>query len=113
MYFDTSKLTDYGKLARLNLSGQEAGARVDINSEKRNQTDFAVWKFSYDKGRSFDAAQDDASARRQMEWLSPWGIGFPGWHIECSAMSMKHLGELIDIHTGGIDHIPVHHTNEI
>ncbi|MEK7512457.1 MAG: cysteine--tRNA ligase, partial [Patescibacteria group bacterium] len=101
MYFDTSKLKDYGKLARLNLAGQEAGARVDINSEKKNQTDFAVWKFS------------PKNEKRQMEWDSPWGVGFPGWHIECSAMSMKYLGELIDIHTGGIDHIPVHHTNEI
>lgn len=101
LYFDTSKLKDYGKLARLNLSGQEAGARIDINSEKKNQTDFAVWKCS------------PKNEKRQMEWASPWGIGFPGWHIECSAMSMKYLGELIDIHTGGIDHIPVHHTNEI
>ncbi len=81
--------------------------------EKKNPTDFALWKFSYPSGRSFDSAQDDAVKRRQMEWESPWGIGFPGWHIECSAMAMKELGESIDIHTGGIDHIPVHHTNEI
>jgi len=101
MYFDTSKSNDYGKLARLNLEGQEEGARVEINTEKKNPTDFAVWKFS------------KPSEKRQMEWDSPWGTGFPGWHIECSAMSMKYLGETIDIHTGGIDHIPVHHTNEI
>lgn len=101
MYFDTSMLPDYGKLARLNLAGQEEGARVEINAEKRNSTDFAVWKFS------------PADKKRQMEWESPWGKGFPGWHIECSAMSMKYLGETIDFHTGGIDHIPVHHTNEM
>ena len=101
LYFDTSKFPDYGKLARLNLEGQEEGARVEINSEKKNPTDFAVWKFS------------PPDQKRQMEWQSPWGVGFPGWHIECSAMSMKYLGETIDIHTGGIDHIPVHHSNEI
>ncbi|KKQ80029.1 MAG: Cysteine-tRNA ligase [Parcubacteria group bacterium GW2011_GWC2_38_7] len=101
LYFDTSKLSDYGKLARLNLAGQEEGARVEANSEKKSPTDFAVWKFS------------PAGTQRQMEWDSPWGKGFPGWHLECSAMSMKYLGETIDIHAGGIDHIPVHHTNEI
>ncbi len=101
IYFDTSKLKDYGKLARLNLSGQQAGARVEENLEKRSQHDFALWKFS---------KPDEA---RQMEWDSPWGTGFPGWHIECSAMSTMYLGQPFDIHTGGIDHIPVHHTNEI
>ncbi len=113
VYFDTSKLSDYGKLARLDLEGLKAGARVEIASGKKNITDFALWKLSYSGGRSFDPAQDDAKSRRQMEWDSPWGKGFPGWHIECSAMSMKYLGEIFDIHCGGIDHIPVHHTNEI
>lgn len=100
IYFDTSKLSDYGKLARLNVEGQEAGARVEMG-EKKHPTDFALWKFS------------PPDAHRQMEWESPWGTGFPGWHIECSAMSVKYLGQPFDIHTGGIDHIPVHHTNEI
>jgi cysteinyl-tRNA synthetase len=77
------------------------GARVEKNPEKRNPTDFALWKFSPD------------GVRRQMEWESPWGTGFPGWHIECSAMSMKYLGDQLDIHCGGTDHIDVHHTNEI
>jgi len=101
VYFDTLKLSDYGRLARLDINGIMSGARVEENPEKRNPTDFALWKFS-PKGK-----------KRQMEWDSPWGVGFPGWHIECSAMAMKYLGETIDIHTGGIDHIPVHHTNEI
>jgi len=101
IYFDTSKTKDYGKLAKLNLEGQEEGARVEKNPEKKNPSDFALWKFS------------PKDQKRQMEWESPWGIGFPGWHLECSAMSMKYLGETIDIHTGGIDHVPVHHTNEI
>jgi cysteinyl-tRNA synthetase len=74
---------------------------VDFNPEKRNLADFALWKFS---------PQDHT---RDMEWDSPWGVGFPGWHIECSAMSMKYLGQTLDIHAGGIDHVPVHHTNEI
>jgi cysteinyl-tRNA synthetase len=77
-----------------------AGARVDV-AEKRNPTDFALWKFS------------PPDQKRQMEWDSPWGVGFPGWHIECSAMSAKYLGSFFDIHCGGEDHIPVHHTNEI
>ncbi|KKR07916.1 MAG: Cysteine-tRNA ligase [Parcubacteria group bacterium GW2011_GWC2_39_14] len=101
LYFDTAKFPDYGKLARLNLEGQEEGARVEANNEKKNPTDFAVWKFS------------PVDKQRQMEWDSPWGKGFPGWHLECSAMSMKYLGETVDIHAGGIDLIPVHHTNEI
>jgi cysteinyl-tRNA synthetase len=101
IYFDTSKFPKYGKLARLNLAGQQAGARVVRNKEKRNPTDFALWKFS------------PAGGKRQMEWPSPWGVGFPGWHLECSAMSLKYLGKTFDIHTGGVDHIPVHHENEI
>jgi cysteinyl-tRNA synthetase len=101
IYFDTSKLSDYGKLARLDLSGQRPGARVERNPELRNSSDFALWKFSPSEGK------------REMEWESPWGRGFPGWHIECSAISTELLGEHFDIHTGGIDHIPVHHTNEI
>jgi cysteinyl-tRNA synthetase len=100
IYFDTSRLTDYGHLARLDIEGLQAGARIDM-AEKRNPTDFALWKFSPPGGR------------RQMEWDSPWGVGFPGWHIECSAMSAKYLGTFFDIHCGGEDHIPVHHTNEI
>jgi cysteinyl-tRNA synthetase len=100
IYFDTSKLNDYGKLARLNIKNLEEGKRVDVK-EKRNKTDFALWKFS------------EKPMVRQQEWESPWGVGFPGWHIECSAMSSKYLGEQFDIHTGGEDHIPVHHTNEI
>ncbi len=102
MYFDTSKLPDYGKLAgKGHIDGIKEGARVEANAEKRNPADFAVWKFS---------APEE---KRQMEWDSPWGKGFPGWHMECSAMAMKHLGETIDIHCGGEDHVAVHHTNEI
>lgn len=101
IYFDTSKLSDYGKLARLDVDGLKGGARVEYSSEKKNITDFGLWKFS------------KKDAKRRQEWESPWGVGFPGWHIECSAMSMKYLGKQFDIHTGGIDHIPVHHTNEI
>lgn len=102
IYFDTSTFSAYGALARLDIEGLKEGARIEKNPEKRNATDFALWKFSPQDG-----------AKREQEWESPWGIGFPGWHIECSAMSMKYLGETFDIHTGGIDHIPVHHTNEI
>jgi cysteinyl-tRNA synthetase len=100
VYFDTSRLADYGHLARLDVAGLEAGRRVDLG-EKRRLTDFALWKFT---------APGEA---RQMEWDSPWGRGFPGWHIECSAMAQKYLGDWFDIHCGGEDHIPVHHTNEI
>ena len=100
IYFDTSKLSDYGKLSRLNKEDLKFGERVDIR-EKINSTDFALWKFSEKPGS------------RQQEWKSPWGIGFPGWHLECSAMSMKYLGETFDIHTGGHDHIAIHHNNEI
>jgi cysteinyl-tRNA synthetase len=101
VYFDTAKFEKYTQFAKLDIEGMNSGNRIKINEEKRNKTDFALWKFS---------KKDE---NRQMEWNSPWGIGFPGWHAECSAMIMKHLGEQIDIHTGGIDHIPVHHTNEI
>jgi cysteinyl-tRNA synthetase len=100
IYFDTSKQPDYGFLARLDKAGLEAGRRVALG-EKRQGTDFALWKFS------------PQGEKRQMEWASPWGIGFPGWHIECSAMAQKYLGDFFDIHCGGEDHIPVHHTNEI
>jgi cysteinyl-tRNA synthetase len=100
VYFDTSKQDDYGYLSRLNREGLEAGKRVDIG-EKRNATDFALWKFS------------PADSQRQMEWDSPWGRGFPGWHIECSAMSAKYLEPWFDIHCGGEDHIAIHHSNEI
>jgi len=101
IYFDTSKLADYGKLARLDIEGLKAGARIEMVPGKRNYTDFALWKFS------------PKDRQREMEWQSPWGVGFPGWHIECSAMAIKFLGEHLDIHCGGVDHISVHHTNEI
>lgn len=101
VYFDTSKLSDYGKLANLDIEGLEEGSRIQFSTEKKNKTDFALWKFS---------PKDE---KRQMEWDSPWGKGFPGWHIECSAMSRKYLGDTFDIHCGGIDHVPIHHTNEI
>jgi cysteinyl-tRNA synthetase len=99
VYYDVSTFPDYGKLSRQSLDEMEAGARVEVNSEKRNPADFALWK--------------KASPTHAMKWPSPWGIGFPGWHIECSAMSMKYLGETFDIHCGGVDHIPIHHENEI
>jgi len=101
VYFDTSRLSDYGKLVRLDAEGLKAGARVDVVAGKRNVTDFALWKFS------------PQGSKRQMEWPSPWGVGFPGWHTECSAMAVKYLGERLDIHCGGVDHKSVHHTNEI
>lgn len=100
IYFDTSLLPDYGKLTNLKNQELRAGARVEVG-DKKNITDFALWKFS------------PSLSQRQMEWKSPWGVGFPGWHIECSAMSAKYLGQPFDIHCGGIDHVPVHHTNEI
>jgi cysteinyl-tRNA synthetase len=100
IYYDTSKFPNYYKFAKLNIEELKEGKRVSIK-EKKNKTDFALWKFSQ-KGE-----------KRQQEWESPWGIGFPGWHIECSAMSISQLGETFDIHTGGEDHIPIHHTNEI
>ncbi len=101
VYFDTSKLRDYGKLARLNLDVKEK-ARVEKDAAKRNSHDFVLW-FTKSKFQE-----------QEMKWASPWGLaGYPGWHIECSAMATKYLGEEFDIHCGGIDHIPVHHTNEI
>ncbi|MBI4096470.1 MAG: cysteine--tRNA ligase [Candidatus Levybacteria bacterium] len=114
IYFDTSKFPDYGILTGQRSEELKKGARVEFVKGKKNVTDFALWKFSYPEGRSFDSAQDDSASRRQMEWASPWGVGFPGWHIECSTMAIKGLEtETLDIHTGGIDHIPIHHTNEI
>lgn len=101
IYFDTSKFDGYAKLSHQNLDALVEGARVEKNPEKKNATDFALWKFS------------PPGVQRQMEWESPWGKGFPGWHIECSAMSMKYLKDHLDIHCGGTDHIDVHHTNEI
>ena len=104
IYFNTSMFPRYADFAKLDVRGMQAGARVAVG-EKKYPTDFAVWKFSQSDG-----------AKREQEWGSPLGInrkGFPGWHIECSAIAMKELGETIDIHTGGVDHIPVHHTNEI
>ncbi len=101
IYFDTSKVSDYTKLSHQNLDKLKEGARVEVNTQKRNSTDFSLWKFS------------PKNEKRQMEWDSPWGTGFPGWHIECSAMSVKYLGEHFDIHCGGIDAIDLHHTNEI
>ncbi len=100
VYYDTSGFPDYGKMAKLDIEGLDAGSRVAAD-QKRNKTDFALWKFS------------PADQQRQMEWESPWGKGFPGWHLECTAMVFAELGQTIDIHTGGTDHIPVHHTNEI
>ena len=111
IYFDTAKFPTYADFAGLDLEAQKAGARVEFNTEKRNPSDFALWKFT------------PAGEKRDMEWETPADLldtepeaprmGFPGWHLECSAMAMSILGDHIDIHTGGIDHIPVHHTNEI
>jgi len=109
IYFDTAKFPTYADFAELDLEAQRAGARVEFNPEKRNHSDFALWKFT------------PAGETRDMEWETPAELtdeneerlGFPGWHLECSAMAMALLGETLDIHTGGIDHIPVHHTNEI
>ena len=102
LYFDTSKSENYGALAQLNLEQLQEGARVEKVAGKRNPTDFALWKL------------EKPGENRQMVWPSPWGErSFPGWHLECVAMSIDHLGKQFEIHTGGIDHIPVHHTNEI
>ncbi len=101
IYFDTSTFPAYGHLSGQSLEEKLAGARVEENAEKRHPTDFALWKFAA------------VGVKRQMEWESPWGIGFPGWHIECSAMSAKYLGTTFDVHMGGIDLMPVHHENEI
>ncbi len=96
LYFDTSKFKGYGKLGNIKIDSSNDKARIATNPEKKNPADFTIWKFDKNIG-----------------WESPWGKGFPGWHIECSAMSRKYLGQPFDIHTGGIDHIPVHHNNEI
>ncbi len=101
VYFDTSKLSDYGKLAQLDKQQLEAGARIEIDPNKKNAHDFVLW---FTKSKFDD---------QEMKWDSPWGRGYPGWHIECSAMSTRYLGDQFDIHCGGIDHISVHHTNEI
>lgn len=101
IYYDTSKFADYGKLGGQNLDELKAGARVEFANGKKNIADFALWKFS------------PTNEKRQMEWDSPWGVGFPGWHIECSAMCLSEIGDKLDIHSGGVDHIKVHHTNEI
>lgn len=101
VYFDISKLSDYGKLAQLDLQKLMAGARIEVDSNKRNPQDFVLW-FTKSKFEN-----------QELQWDSPWGTGYPGWHIECSAMAMRYLGDAFDIHCGGIDHIPVHHTNEI
>ena len=101
LYYDITTYPDYGKLANLNLDDLKAGARIAVDENKRNPYDFVLW---FTKSKFEDQA---------LTWDSPWGRGYPGWHIECSAMSMKYLGKHIDIHTGGIDHIPIHHTNEI
>ncbi|MCA9495802.1 MAG: cysteine--tRNA ligase [Nanoarchaeota archaeon] len=102
IYFDVSKFKEYGKLSGQSLDEKKAGARVKLDDEKKNPQDFALWKFAVGDNKN-----------HIMKWDSPWGEGFPGWHIECTAMSNKYLGENFDIHTGGIDHIPVHHENEI
>ncbi len=99
IYFDIAKFPNYGCLSRANLEDQLAGARVEVNDEKRHPADFALWK--------------KADPLHIMQWESPWGMGYPGWHIECSAMSQKYLGKTFDIHSGGVDHIPIHHENEI
>ncbi|WP_371802432.1 cysteine--tRNA ligase [Candidatus Lokiarchaeum ossiferum] len=99
LIFNSRKYTHYSALAKLNLDKQKAGARVKVDPERRNPSDFALWVSN--------------QPSHLMQWESPWGRGFPGWHIECSAMSIKYLGDHFDIHAGGIDHIPVHHTNEV
>ena len=99
IYFDVSKLDEYGILSGIKLEDQKAGARVNVDTEKRNPYDFALWI--------------KAKPNHIMKWESPWGLSYPGWHIECSAMGQKYLGEQFDIHTGGIDLIPTHHENEI
>jgi cysteinyl-tRNA synthetase len=101
LYYDITTFPDYGKLANLKLDDLKAGARIDIDKNKRNPYDFVLW---------FTKSKFENQA---LVWDSPWGRGYPGWHIECAAMSIKYLGEHFDIHTGGIDHIPIHHTNEI
>lgn len=99
IYFDTLKLSSYGELSRIDLKNQKSGARIEVDEEKRNPLDFALWI--------------KAPKEHIMKWDSKWGLCYPGWHIECSAMSRKYLGDEFDIHTGGVDHIPIHHENEI
>jgi len=99
IYFDTDKLTTYGELSKANLKDQKAGARIEVDDEKKSPLDFALWI--------------KAPEEHIMKWNSKWGMCYPGWHIECSAMSKKYLGEEFDIHTGGVDHIQIHHENEI
>ena len=101
VYFDIGRFPDYGRLALLRMDELQAGSRIEVDRNKKHPMDFVLW---------FTQSKFDHQA---MLWNSPWGTGYPGWHIECSAMSMKYLGESIDIHCGGVDHIPVHHTNEI
>ena len=101
VYYDISKFKPYGKLARLKLDDLKSGVKVAVDEHKRNPHDFVLW---FTRSKFHD---------QEMKWPSPWGMGYPGWHIECSAMSMKYLGDHFDIHCGGMDHIPVHHTNEI
>ena len=101
IYFDTSKFPKYADFGQIDVEGLQSGARIGVNDEKRNITDFALWKYS------------TGGEHRQMEWDSPWGVGFPGWHAECSSMAIKYLGEHLDIHCGGSEHVKVHHTNEI
>lgn len=101
VYFDVAKFEKYGELARLNLDDLKAGARIEVDQNKKNPFDFVLW---FTKSKFED---------QELQWDSPWGRGYPGWHIECSAMSMKYLGDEFDIHCGGIDHVPIHHTNEI
>ena len=99
IYYDIMKFKDYGKLSRNIVEDLQAGARIEVNEEKHHPADFALWK--------------KASKEHIMQWESPWGMGYPGWHIECSALALEYLGEEFDIHTGGVDHIPIHHENEI
>ena len=101
LYFDASRVADYGALGALDLEGQRSGARVEMKAGKRNPYDFCLWRSS------------PPDSKRLMEWESPWGRGAPGWHLECSVMSLKYLGAPFDIHTGGVDHRQVHHCNEI
>ena len=99
IYFDVSKLDKYPVLSNNSVDGQEAGARIEVDKEKRNPYDFAIWI--------------KAPENHMMKWESPWGLSYPGWHLECSAIGRKFLGEHFDIHPGGVDHIPIHHENEI
>ena len=99
VYFDVQKLNSYGRLSGINLDDLKAGARIAVNEQKKSPYDFALWI--------------KAPENHIMKWQSPWGLGYPGWHIECSTMSRKYLGDTFDIHTGGVDHIPVHHENEL